>query len=576
MLSKNLPLRGHDESADSKNKGNFLELVKLLAKYDVGLVTHLSSGKRNQLYLSSNIQNDFIQSIGDCILKEIVSQVKMAKYYSIMADTTTDVSHEDQFSLCLRYVDQNGSVQERFTSFHTIPSGSATAMSMESIILDFFDKTGLDIADLRGQSYDGASNMSGKYNGLQARLKQLNGTAFYFWCANHRLNLVLADAAHVIVEAKSFFGLIERLYTLFTASHKRFAILEDCFAQHNVKTTIKRLIETRWSARHDAIKTVRHGLLAIIDALEEVSSDNSAESVIVSEVDSILSSLQSFKFLLQMCIWDAILSTIKSLSDFLQNPHINLLSASDLIKATEVALTEMRSNFNVFYDDACTWADELGITASFPQHRSRRRKHLPGEVTRDEPITDPLQKFKVEFFNVIVDTCVTQINTRFADFHEYASKFALLSPKVFMALTNQQRRSQLGVLAKIYNMDIDEHDIQAEFQVMVEHCQTLVDDIKTATPHQLFVKLVNTGLQDAYPNICTLYRIFLTLPVTSTTVERSMSKLKLIKSYLRSTMGENRLSMLALISIEKDLTDSMNFNDVINTFARMKNRRMTL
>ena len=41
-------------------------------------------------------------------------------------------------------------------------------------------------------------------------------------------------------------------------------------------------------------------------------------------------------------------------------------------------------------------------------------------------------------------------------------------------------------------------------------------------------------------------------------------------------MGENRLSMLALISIEKDLTDSMNFNDVINTFARMKNRRMTL
>ena len=108
---------------------------------------------------------------------------------------------------------------------------------------------------------------------------------------------------------------------------------------------------------------MRHGLLAI----KKVSSDNSAESVIVSEVDSILSSLQSFKFLSQMCIWDAILSTIKSLSDFLQNPHINLLSASDLIKATEVALTEIYSNFDVFYDDAHTWADELGITASFPQ-----------------------------------------------------------------------------------------------------------------------------------------------------------------------------------------------------------------
>ena len=175
-----------------------------------------------------------------------------------------------------------------------------------------------------------------------------------------------------------------------------------------------------------------------------------------------------------------------------------------------------------------------------------------------------------------MDTCVTQINTRFADFHEYTSKFASLSPKVFMALTNQQRKSQLGVLAKINDMDINEHDIQAEFQVMVEHCQTLDDDINTVTPHQFFVKLVNTGLQDAYPNICTLYRIFLTLPVTSTTVERSMSKLKLIKSYLRSTMNENRLSMLALISIEKDLTDYKDFNDVIKTFAQMKNRRMTI
>ena len=70
LAKQNLPFRGHNESANSENKGNFLELVNLLAKYDVALATHLSSGKRNQLYLSSHIQNDFIQSIGECILKE--------------------------------------------------------------------------------------------------------------------------------------------------------------------------------------------------------------------------------------------------------------------------------------------------------------------------------------------------------------------------------------------------------------------------------------------------------------------------------------------------------------------------
>ena len=57
-------------------------------------------------------------------------------------------------------------------------------------LLKFLDAVGIDIANCRGQSYDNASNMSGKYNGMQAIIRQKNPLAVCVPCAAHSLNLV--------------------------------------------------------------------------------------------------------------------------------------------------------------------------------------------------------------------------------------------------------------------------------------------------------------------------------------------------------------------------------------------------
>ena len=81
--------------------------------------------------------------------------------------------------------------------------------------------------------------------------------------------------------------------------------------------------------------------------------------------------------------------------------------------------------------------------------------------------------------------------------------------------------------------------------------------------------------QEVFPNVSIVLRIVLTIPVTVASGERSFSKLKLIKNYLRSTMKQDRLNGLAMLSIEKDVASELDYSSVINKFSSLKARRVS-
>ena len=76
-----------------------------------------------------------------------------------------------------------------------------------------------------------------------------------------------------------------------------------------------------------------------------------------------------------------------------------------------------------------------------------------------------------------------------------------------------------------------------------------------------------------YSSIKTLLQIFATLPVTMATGERSFSALKLIKTYSRTTMQENRLNALALLYVNNDI--KLDYSQAIDQFAK-ENCRLNL
>ena len=201
-----LPLRGHRDSgtinltASSSNdldysQGNFRALLQLMACNDEILRNHLQTSSKNATYISPESQNQLIAAISTVCVRQIVNEVKEAKFFSLLADETTDFSRQEQLSVCLRYVTKDFSVKERFLCFAV--AHDVTGSGLANQLLLILSEAGVDKTNMVGQAYDGAASMSGKNNGVQKHIRDVCPSAAYVHCSSHILNLCLAKAATI-------------------------------------------------------------------------------------------------------------------------------------------------------------------------------------------------------------------------------------------------------------------------------------------------------------------------------------------------------------------------------------------
>ena len=83
---------------------------------------------------------------------------------------------------------ETNEVIERFLCF--LPIERHTGEYLATNVVKFLQEHNINIGNARGQSFDNASNMSGKYNGMRAKISELNPLAIFIPCAAHSLNLV--------------------------------------------------------------------------------------------------------------------------------------------------------------------------------------------------------------------------------------------------------------------------------------------------------------------------------------------------------------------------------------------------
>nr|XP_012566309.2 zinc finger MYM-type protein 1-like [Hydra vulgaris] len=214
LSSRGMSFRGDDDRFGSVHNGNFMMSLELIAQFDPFLALHIekfgNKGKGSTSYLSFNIYEQFISIMADNVIQQMVKEIKEAEYFSISIDSTPDISHVDQLSFIFWYVQKNGCPVERFLGF--LPNSDHKFEELADAVFLVLESHGLDINNCRGQSYDNASNMSGRYTGLQARIKKVNPLATFVPCSAHSLNLVGECAVDCCIYASEFFILLQNIY----------------------------------------------------------------------------------------------------------------------------------------------------------------------------------------------------------------------------------------------------------------------------------------------------------------------------------------------------------------------------
>lgn len=140
-------------------------------------------------------------------------------FFSLMVDESRDISAKEQMAVVFRYVNKNGEVIERFISLEHVTDTSS--QSLKKVIDILFTRHGLSLSQLRGQGYDGASNMSGKFNGLKSLILKENPSAYFIHCFAHQLQLVVVAVAKYSPAVSDFFDHLSRIVNLVGASCKR-------------------------------------------------------------------------------------------------------------------------------------------------------------------------------------------------------------------------------------------------------------------------------------------------------------------------------------------------------------------
>lgn len=142
--------------------------------------------KRRDNWMSNNIQNEILELFAHDILRTIGATASKTDFFGLTADGTTDISGKEQFSISLQFSNDQLEVQNFYLGFYNAPD--TTAETLFLCLRDVLVRLHLPLERLKGYCFDGASNMSGRFNGVQAKLKDvcpdsITQITHWIWCS---------------------------------------------------------------------------------------------------------------------------------------------------------------------------------------------------------------------------------------------------------------------------------------------------------------------------------------------------------------------------------------------------------
>ncbi|XP_050378271.1 uncharacterized protein LOC126795481 [Argentina anserina] len=514
LLAKQIaPFRGHDESKSSLNQGYFLEVLNSFTRMSVDVERVVLNVPGNTKYTSPTIQKQILNIIGHRVRTKIHEKVDISKY-CILVDKAKDVSGQEHMTIILRFVDSQGLIRERF--FKIVSVLDTTSQTLKNGILKVLTMYDLQVKNMRGQWYDGASNMRSIYNGLQALFLEECPCAYFVHCYTHRLQLTLNVTAQGVHEIWQFFITLSLIVNFVDASAKRHSTL--IVMRKEEITELVACGELQTGSGANQICTLQRAVKKTLNVM--------IDQRVEGEAEAILKALRSFDFVLCLLLmnkndkvtpsrdeeWDGLLKDVTSICE------IHELDMPDL---------------------------------------SARYKSRTGRDCQQNDFISVEHHYRVSLFNFLIDYQLSELNRRYSD---QASELLTLSSTLDSRGRSFKTEDVCNLAKKFYPVDFDDGEmcslqLECAYYEMDMHNDLQFKKLESIA--ELSHTLAQTRKSEFYLMLYRLICLVLNIHVSSTTTEKTFSGMNIIKNRLRNKMEDEFLDDCMLLYGEKEYTDSI-------------------
>nr|XP_026695310.1 zinc finger MYM-type protein 1-like [Ciona intestinalis] len=376
-----------------------------------------------------------------------------------------------------------------------------------------------------------------------------------------KFSRALTSASNLVLVRRTM-RTIQDVITFLKGGQKRTTALKNAisaiFPDYN-KTTLVSMCTTRWVEGHDAVVRFVEVFPAIIQALGSLEQEGDTETS--NKAYLLGKRVKEFEFIISMLVIKFVAGSMLVLSEKLQKPTRNLVSVCELIDDDKRHLNFSLENSNVYneiFSNACRIASDLEIS---PQTRNIRSSSAE-EVDAH---------YNTQLFRPYLQMVLNELSVRFSNHFLKVAKLSFLIPINIAQLnicSNRDVYVHFGEVLDLHRADLlhpmdcvltELHTWSLKWQ-QVPFCE-LPDNLNDA---------LSRALCDLYPNIHRLLKVFLTIPCTTASVERTFSGLKRLKTVLRNRCGEERLGGIALMALHRDA--AINYSAIVDEFLLQKRK----
>ncbi len=469
--------------------------------------------------------------------------------------------------IVLRWVDNQLEVHEEFLGLYEVEN--IESKSLVRVVKDCLLRHNISITKMRGQCYDGASNMTGSRNGVSTVILEQQPTAFYTHCYGHSLNLAVSDTMKHSQTMKRALDTTCEVTKLIKDSPRRdslFRKMKEDITPGN--PGIRVLCPTRWTVRADSMKSILSNYSVLQDLWEEaVSLVHNTE--MIARIRGVASQMELFEFFFGLVLSENLLRSTDNLSKTLQKKELSAAVGQTVAKKVTKVLKSMRTedNFSAFWEIVLSKQSNVDVNDPvLPRRRKTPKRFEQGEAPPEYDLT-PKDMYKRKYYEAL-DLLLQAIDTRFNQPGYRA--YCCLQNLLLQVFKEKDYSEEMKKVLEIYGDDLSEANLADQFRTLVANFSGEVSDITDVIK---YLRNLSPAEKQLMYQVIIVTKLLLVMPATNSTSERSFSCMRRVKTYLRSTMTQQRLNNLMVLHVHKDHTDKLNLCEVANEFVSVNERR---